>query len=431
MKDQDSNKSGRTYSYGEVKMSKYQPINIKPSYGLQYTMNGDLNKNFKTYRDLYDDSPTNNSIIKGYINYIIGDGLELKGGNIYQYLDADDLQSAVEDLKVQGGFAFLVYWLNGTPLRLSYIDIEKIAVVIKKGTFEHESYKFCLDWNDRYRYKIIDYPKFTGKDNGNKIELLYVRSSKRNIFPVPDWIAGVSWAKVEAELVNSAVTFLEENINALTIVNINSGRIDDDVEAKMKADEVRDQVGGSRSRILVHMQEGAEFQTIVDRIRPPDLNQQNVFYTEEAEKSIIKAHSAPSILFSASQTSTGFSNNADERKEALKEAYRRNIQPYRNIFINGILPFFKLISATSELEFVDFDMVDELENDAPILDDTTLNAQAQLKGSVGGVQSLLEVQTSYANGTTSYESAIAILDLIFGFNREQAIRLLGNPEKTI
>lgn len=62
------------------------------------------------------------------------------------------------------------------------------------------------------------------------------------------------------------------------------------------------------------------------------------------------------------------------------------------------------------------------------VDEKTVDAQAALKGSVGGVQALLNVQASYAAGTTSYESAIAILDLIFGFTREQAVRLLGDPQ---
>jgi hypothetical protein len=67
----------------------------------------------------------------------------------------------------------------------------------------------------------------------------------------------------------------------------------------------------------------------------------------------------------------------------------------------------------------------------PSLNNKTLEAQASLKGSVGGVQSLLEVQNSYSQGITTYESAIAIFDLIFGFDRNQAIRLLGNPLKEI
>lgn len=57
------------------------------------------------------------------------------------------------------------------------------------------------------------------------------------------------------------------------------------------------------------------------------------------------------------------------------------------------------------------------------------DAQAELRGSVGGVTSLLGIQTSYANGTTSYESAIAMINLIFGFTEEEARKLLGNPEK--
>jgi hypothetical protein len=42
-------------------MSAYQPIDIKPLYGRKWVTNG-VNINFKTYKDAYDDSPTNASI---------------------------------------------------------------------------------------------------------------------------------------------------------------------------------------------------------------------------------------------------------------------------------------------------------------------------------------------------------------------------------
>jgi hypothetical protein len=41
----------------------------------------------------------------------------------------------------------------------------------------------------------------------------------------------------------------------------------------------------------------------VDRISPPELNQQNVFYAEEAERKLIVAHSAPPVLFAGSNGS--------------------------------------------------------------------------------------------------------------------------------
>jgi hypothetical protein len=49
---------------GVVKFSAYQPIDIKPLYGRKWVTNGVNNVNFKTYKDAYDDSPTNSSIIK-------------------------------------------------------------------------------------------------------------------------------------------------------------------------------------------------------------------------------------------------------------------------------------------------------------------------------------------------------------------------------
>ena len=56
------------FSYGEktVKMSAWQPIDIDPnrtSNGMNAVTNGLNNCNYKTLRDAYDDSPTNQSII--------------------------------------------------------------------------------------------------------------------------------------------------------------------------------------------------------------------------------------------------------------------------------------------------------------------------------------------------------------------------------
>jgi hypothetical protein len=52
-------------------------------------------------------------------------------------------------------------------------------------------------------------------------------------------------------------------------------------------------------------------------------------------------------------------------------------------------------------------------------------AQARLRGSVGGVQGILAIQTQVANGITSESSAIATLIEIYGFDRQTAIKVLG------
>ena len=65
---------------------------------------------------------------------------------------------------------------------------------------------------------------------------------------------------------------------------------------------------------------------------------------------------------------------------------------------------------------------------APV-DDATKEAQANLRGSVGGVQGVLGVQQSFANGLTDYNSAITIFTEIYGFSLKVADALLGSPEQ--
>ncbi len=52
-------------------------------------------------------------------------------------------------------------------------------------------------------------------------------------------------------------------------------------------------------------------------------------------------------------------------------------------------------------------------------------AQANLRGSVGGVQGILEIQQSVIAGATSRSSAMSILMTIYGFDEAQASEILG------
>lgn len=57
----------------------------------------------------------------------------------------------------------------------------------------------------------------------------------------------------------------------------------------------------------------------------------------------------------------------------------------------------------------------------------TLQAQAALKGSVGGVNGILSIQQGVVAKTTTKESAISILTIVYGFTLPEAYSLLGVP----
>ena len=150
----------------------------------------------------------------------------------------------------------------------------------------------------------------------------------------------------------------------MTIINYNKGRQETPELAKQEADKVRKMATGSEntSKVIVSFNDSIEEAVAVYQLSPPDLNQQNVFFAEEAERKLIVAHSAPPILFSGSNQGNGFSNNADEIAVATKMLYRKKINPMREILTSGLKQAFGLIDARINPWFKDFAEENKLEN---------------------------------------------------------------------
>ena len=64
------------------------------------------------------------------------------------------------------------------------------------------------------------------------------------------------------------------------------------------------------------------------------------------------------------------------------------------------------------------------------LDRQRAQAQANLKGTVGGVQGILQIQQSVSQGITQRDAALTLLQTIYGFDFAQAENILGTPIET-
>ena len=63
-----------------------------------------------------------------------------------------------------------------------------------------------------------------------------------------------------------------------------------------------------------------------------------------------------------------------------------------------------------------------------IAESKRLESQAALKGSVGGVTALMQLQQSVSEGTSDLSAAIAIVEEIYGISKEKATEMLGTPK---
>lgn len=370
------NKTKQVFAFGKEKFSKYLPINVKPKFYTDYVLNGEHNSTFQIYQDAYDDSPTNASIINAFVSYIFAEGLVDKGGlNLDKYIKQEDVQMAILDLKKFGGFSLQVIWNSDSedkkPLRLEYMPIYKLGINYDRETLEVDAYWYSYDWTNRAMYRPEKYPKFTGRyTEGQDLEVLYVRRpTSEPFFPIPDYLAGIRWAQMEGQISNAGFNHFKNSVGELTVINYNDGEVEDSQLAKKEADRVRGEICGTSNNasVVVSFNDGIENALTIDRVASPDLAQHNVFYSEEAERKLIVAHSAPPILFAGSNQGSGFSNNANEREIALKDAYRRNINPFRLVFLNGVYDVFKLIDEAITLDFKDFDSEEKLDTNEPTI----------------------------------------------------------------
>jgi hypothetical protein len=155
--------------------------------------------------------------------------------------------------------------------------------------------------------------------------------------------------------------------------------------------------------------------TTIDLASKVDVDKFNSVDSKAEDKICIAFYGFPKILLSPNEGV--FGNSGEALREA--ESHWKTTCEFEAQ---------KILNAFSEIGIkITSDIVEAEVHEDPV-DERTLDSQSTLKGSVGGVQSILQIQASYVQGTTSYESAIAMLELIFGFSNEEAKRLLGNPQ---
>lgn len=131
--------------------------------------------------------------------------------------------------------------------------------------------------------------------------------------------------------------------------------------------------------------------------------------------------------------------NSGESLQVMKETYQENttqerdemeqvVQVLMSNFKNPVegIKIIPLIE-TEETEIARTDGVEP--GTTKDEDSERKKAQATLKGSVGGVTALLEIQKSVSSGETDRDSALTIIEEIFGINRDLAGKMLGEVKE--
>jgi len=153
-------------------------------------------------------------------------------------------------------------------------------------------------------------------------------------------------------------------------------------------------------------------------------------YTENVtSKNILMAFNNLPVGLVKNPDSAMFGNSGESLK-AMQEMYYKNCDKDRKIvetIINDIVQNQEMWQGG----YIEFLPIISEEADINQADVKKLEAQAQLKGSVGGVQALLSIQQAVSQGLTDLESAVVIISEIYGISDELARKMLGTPKEVV
>jgi len=351
-----------------IKMNNY--VRPKSTALLQqsttYITNGADNSFFQYVEDRYIGSPTSQAVIDGISNYVYGEGLVATGVDINTIISKTDARLIVKDLKMQGAYALqVVYSMDRKSVaKLYFIPVKQIAIAQQEDiTEEPKAYWYSFDWKLRTKFPPKKIPAFGHGNTDSELgeidysELLYVKvPSSQPLFALPDYVSGLQAAETEEEISNFCITYIKNNFSAGKVINVNQGIPEND-EAQEEAERAlyaKTKGTTNAGNIIISFNNNKENATTVDTIEITNAYEQFEWLSTNSRDKILMAHKINDPSLFGIITGSGFSSTADQMAMSLKILYRNQVNPLREIIIEGLERAVKFNNPNATVDFKDF-----------------------------------------------------------------------------
>ena len=298
---------------------------------------------FQNITDSYTTSTTNAACIEGIADLIFGKGLYSKDvafqNVLSKLIPQEELKRVIFDLKLYGNSAFQVYWddTHTKVVKFYHTPIQTIRAEKIYDNPQVENYYYCTDWADQKAQRAKKKIPAFGTSN-EKMELLYIKnySPGKYYYSLPDWMPGLQFAFVEAELSNLHLNNIENGFMPLVMVNMNNG-IPAPEERQVIESMIEQKFTGTRNagRFILTFNDDKEKQPTIETIQVDNLHDKYKYVSEYAQDRILVAHRVTSpLLFGIRTVSTGFSSQSEEMMTAFSILQTMTINPFQNLIIN-------------------------------------------------------------------------------------------------
>lgn len=404
--------------------------------------------------DLYNTSAKHGAIVRGKVDYIVGKGLAVNkdGLNTTKEAEVQDFIVKMELEKLLPQVALDVELFNGAAIEVIYNTTRK-----KIAKLSHVSFNKCrLDkdgkvvyyspdgWKKSQPDKVDVIPTFNVNTPAEKsILYLKVYDPTKAVYPLPSYIGAIPYIELDGEIANFHLNGIKNGFMAGTIINFFNGQPTEDDKEKIEQ-QIIDKFGGSdnANKVLLTFNDTKEQGPEINQLSGNDLDKRFDILNRTVEKEIFTGHRIvdPALFGIKPEGIFATRNQIRDSYELFQKTYVQARQAFildafnnlagvngvpKNIDIEQTEP---IAQEFSEMTLVSVMSPDEIRVKAglPVEDKTSdvdtvaKDAQAALKGTVGGVTGIITVLQNVQQGIINAQSAVELLIELYGFTRPQA-----------
>ena len=377
-------------------------------------------------------SPTHKSIINKKSRLTTGYGLrDIVDTQLQNFVDKNGLEKVLRqceiDFEIFNGFCFEIVWNNeGSDFTIHYMPFTKIRKGIESKEIDYPHFWYSKNWNEikKEEYKPVMIRRFNPDIRTGKQLFYYIEPNPQQdeIYPIPTYSTTINWIELDYEISKFHLNQVKQGFAPSFILNFATGIPSIEEMDEYYRDFRRNYEGAENAgKIIITYSEGVEQRPELIPIQLNDSDERFIMLQDMVEKNIVMGHEIPPQLVILTPGKLG---STTERQELLTEFQSYYITTRQQQLEEG----FNRVLGLLFNEDIQLKTYDEVETDEVEDLGVQEKAQAELKGSVGGVQGILQIQQSVSQGFTTIDSGSAILELIYGIDPVEARRMLGEPK---
>ncbi len=328
-------------NFAEAKQPEY-----KEKKGQGYIEFGYKNDYPNYLLSLYNKSAKHNAIVRGKVNYIIGNGwsskeqdqiaeLFINSPNPYENLN--DLSRKVSiDIELFGGAYIEVIWgkIGGMIAEICHIDYTKI-----RSNKDNTQFWYKQDWQDR-KIEPDVIPAFNTQNRIGK-QILYIKEYRPSLdtYALPNYMGALNYIESDIEVSKHVLGNAQTGFSASKLITLPNGEPSPDEKGNIER-RFTDRFSGSDGKkfILSFVQDAAR-KPIIDDLGASDLTKEDFGRVDSMiQQNIFAGHqiTSPSLFGIAEPGKLGTRTELRDAYEVFKNTYVNDKQKFLESIFNQL-----------------------------------------------------------------------------------------------